>query len=75
MLALGRAGEAEKAYQLAIEQRRGGEDFHESIRNVKKLLDKQPNLLRGAEMLALLERAQETLERDWKDAAQLRERQ
>jgi tetratricopeptide (TPR) repeat protein len=73
LLALGRPDEAEQAYRRAIEERRGGENFHESIRYVKKLLNKQPQLPRGLELLALLEKAQETLERDWKDAARLRE--
>jgi len=69
-LALRKPDEAEKAYRQAVNERRGGEDFDESIRCVRELLEKYPDLPRGQEMLAMLGRAQADLEEQWKTAAQ-----
>jgi tetratricopeptide (TPR) repeat protein len=64
-LAMGRPEEAEREYQRAIAERRGGEDFRETIRVVRKLLARDPEVPRGAEMLRLLERTQAELEAQW----------
>ena len=58
LLALGRPDEAEAHYRSAIESRRGGEHFRRTIREVRRLLERHPDLARGNEMLELLERAQ-----------------
>jgi tetratricopeptide (TPR) repeat protein len=57
-LAAGRPDEAAYHYRRAIESRRGGEDFRESIRVVRKLLEARPDTPRGYEMLEMLEEAQ-----------------
>lgn len=61
LLALRRPDEAERCYRQAIAQRRGGENFAHTIREVRRLLDEYPDLPRGAELLALLEDAQSAL--------------
>ena len=60
-LAMGCPDKAEEAYREAIAGRRGGEHFRETIKEVKKLLARHPEVPRGAEMLALLEDAQAQL--------------
>jgi tetratricopeptide (TPR) repeat protein len=61
LLALGRADEAEAMYRKVIEGRRGGEHFRYTIREVRRLLQRSPDLPRGNEILALLEAAQAAL--------------
>jgi tetratricopeptide (TPR) repeat protein len=61
LLALGRPDEAEAQYRSVIEGRRGGEHFRRTIRELQHLLERHPDLPRGAEMLELLERAQAEL--------------
>jgi tetratricopeptide (TPR) repeat protein len=60
-LALRRPDEAEAHYRAAIEQRKGGEDFRRTTREVRLLLDLHLDLPRGHDMLALLEAAQAEL--------------
>jgi tetratricopeptide (TPR) repeat protein len=61
LLALGRPDEAEAHYRSVIEGRRGGEHFRRTIREVRHLLERHPDLARGNEMLELLEQAQAEL--------------
>jgi tetratricopeptide (TPR) repeat protein len=61
-LATGRADDAEKEYKRAIQTRKGGEDFFESIRIVRKLASERPDLPRVREMLQMLEKEQSAIE-------------
>jgi tetratricopeptide (TPR) repeat protein len=54
--------QAEREYRRAIQERKGGEHFIETIRFIKKLLAEKPNLPRGEEMLALFEEEQARLD-------------
>jgi tetratricopeptide (TPR) repeat protein len=60
-LAKGQPDEAEREYRRAIEDRKGGEDFLETIREIKRLLAKKPNLPRGQKLLDMIEQEQRKL--------------
>jgi tetratricopeptide (TPR) repeat protein len=61
-LAMGRPADAEREYRRAIEIRKGGENFKESIRVVKTLLSRKPDVPNGGEMLVLFEEEQRRLD-------------
>ncbi len=61
-LAKGLPVDAEREYRRAIRERKGGENFAETIRVVKRLLSQTPDVPRGREMLDLLEEEQRKLE-------------
>ncbi len=60
-LAKGQPDEAEREYRRAIKDRKGGEDFVDTIREIKNLLTRKPDLARGTEMLHLMEEEQAML--------------
>ncbi|MGQ0573061.1 MAG: TIR domain-containing protein [Pseudonocardia sp.] len=60
-MALGRPDEAERLFRRAIDGRCGGETFVRVIREVRNLLDRDPSIPRGGELLAMLEAAQAEL--------------
>jgi hypothetical protein len=62
LLALGRREEAEAHYRWVIKERRGGEHFRRTIREVRDLLQRHPDLAGGPEVTALLQEAQYELE-------------
>jgi tetratricopeptide (TPR) repeat protein len=61
-LALGQPEKAEPMYRKAIDQAHEGEDFVQTIKTIKELLERQPDTPRGAEFLALFEDAQAKLD-------------
>lgn len=61
-LAKGLPEQAEREYRRAIQERKGGEHFIETVRVLKKLLSEKPDLPRGKEMLALFEAEQARLD-------------
>jgi tetratricopeptide (TPR) repeat protein len=61
-LASGKPDDAEREYKRAIQIRKGGEDFFESIRVVRKLLSEKPDLPKGREMLQMLEEEQRAID-------------
>jgi len=61
-LALGKADDAEREYKRAIQTRKGGEDFFETIRIVRKLASGRLDLPRVHEMLHMLEEEQQAIE-------------
>jgi tetratricopeptide (TPR) repeat protein len=65
-LAKGFPDDAEREYRRAIQDRKGGENFIETIRVVKKLFSQRPDLPRGREMLQLLEEEQQKLDAEEK---------
>jgi tetratricopeptide (TPR) repeat protein len=60
-LALRRSEPAEENYRKAIALRHEGEHFKETIKVIRKLLQQQPEIPRGAEMLRLFEETQAAL--------------
>ena len=63
-LALGQPEKAESKYRQAIDQAHEGEDFTQSIKTIKRLLERRPDTPRGAELLALFEDARAKLDAD-----------
>jgi tetratricopeptide (TPR) repeat protein len=61
-LAKGLPDDAEREYRRAIQNRKCGENFIETIQTVKRLLSQKPDLPRGREILHLLEDEQRKLE-------------
>jgi tetratricopeptide (TPR) repeat protein len=61
-LSKGLPDDAEREYRRAIQDRRGGEDLFEPIKTVKKILARNPQVLRGHELLELLEQEQAKLD-------------
>jgi len=63
-LAKGLPEQAEREYRRAIQERKGGEHFIETIRELKNLLSEKPDLPRGQELLELIETEQNRLDAD-----------
>jgi tetratricopeptide (TPR) repeat protein len=61
-LAKGLPEDAEREYRRAIQGRKGGENFVQTIKEVKILLARNPQVPRGRELLQLLEQEQEKLD-------------
>lgn len=61
-LAKGHPEDAEREYRRAIKDRKGGENFVETIQVVKRLLSQVPDVPRGRKMLQLFEEEQQKLE-------------
>jgi tetratricopeptide (TPR) repeat protein len=61
-LGKGVSDDAELEYRCAIKERKGGENFIETLRSIRKMLSKEPDLPRGREMLQLFEEEQRKLE-------------
>ncbi|WP_395728711.1 tetratricopeptide repeat protein [Nakamurella sp.] len=60
-LALGQGDDAAELFGRVIRDRRGGENFVRTIREVRRLLERRPDLPRGNELLLKLEAAQAQL--------------
>lgn len=60
-LALGRPEEAEREYRRAVRDRKGGEDFAETIHVIQTLLERRPDCPGGRELLQMLEDEQARL--------------
>jgi predicted Zn-dependent protease len=65
-LAKGLPDDAEREYRRAIQDRKGGENFIETIRILKRILSQKSEVSRGREMLQLLEEEQRKLEAEEK---------
>jgi hypothetical protein len=65
-LAKGLPDDAEREYRRAIQDRKGAENFIETIRILKRILSQKSEVSRGREMLQLLEEEQRKLEAEEK---------
>jgi tetratricopeptide (TPR) repeat protein len=65
-LAKGLPDDAEREYRRAIQDRKGGENFIETIRILTRILSQKSEVSRGREMLQLLEEEQRKLEAEEK---------